>query len=650
SKAAVLELADDLTGQVENSVIEKVSAYMKPAGQMSIYIADLIERGQLSLTDTNALDAQAVQTLLSFPQLAMVNIGDVDGNFLMAKRMPDGTIHSKIVRQKEKETIWIRRDHELKVLKTEKEAVVDYDPRVRPWYKNAIAKDGLIWTDVYLFFTDKKLGITASYPIRDKDGAVIGVIGNDIMLKQLSEFMKEVKVGKSGKALIYNDNDTIVAYPDPQQTTRQIDGEWRTVKLNELDDSAAKKGCEELKTNNRVFFEDGGEDYIATLSKFPGSFGRQWNIALIVPEKDFTGPVRSANRRSMLIGFGILIVSIFLVSILAKKIARPIIQLTEETDKIKDFDLSGTLEINSPVYEIQRMAASVNSMKNGLRAFEKYVPAELVRELIATGNEARIGGERKNISILFADIEGFTSISEKMDPEELLPLISNYLDVIATSVKDHQGTVDKFIGDAVMAFWGAPRDLENHAQKACEAALRSFEAVEALNTNSNTSLSIRVGIHSGDCVVGNVGSKDRMNYTAVGDTVNLASRLESINKFYQLNCIVSEETKNACDTSMHFRLIDHITVKGRKTGCNIYQLTAFEADINDTQRELTISYEKAFAAYRDKDWDTAQEILNSLKDQADKFPPITILQSRISELKENPPENWTGVFIHTSKG
>ncbi len=194
--------------------------------------------------------------------------------------------------------------------------------------------------------------------------------------------------------------------------------------------------------------------------------------------------------------------------------------------------------------EVASMDESLLNMKGSLRSFSYYVPRDLVRAMLQSGQEAALQGQTRRMTVYFSDIEGMTSIAaETMAPDELVQLLSRYFDEMTQVIAAQGGTVDKFIGDAIMAFWGAPALTADHAARACEAALRSQRKLAELRSAADAAglanIRARIGIATGDVLVGNVGSHDRFNYTVMGDTVNLASRLEGLNKLYGTRILIS---------------------------------------------------------------------------------------------------------------
>jgi class 3 adenylate cyclase len=238
----------------------------------------------------------------------------------------------------------------------------------------------------------------------------------------------------------------------------------------------------------------------------------------------------------------------------ARFLSRPLEHLSGDMARIQALKLDGAPNLASRIEEVQHMGVALDNMKKGLRSFRRYVPAELVTELIAMQREAVLGVEKRELTVFFSDIADFTTISEQLGVERLSQQLGSYFEGMTRTILAAHGSVDKFIGDAVMAFWGAPRPLEDHAAHACRAALACQRTLDALTPQWREAglppMHTRIGLSTGDAVVGNMGYFERLSYTAIGDTVNLASRLESLNKFYGTKNIISEHTNDRANQAV----------------------------------------------------------------------------------------------------
>ena len=343
-----------------------------------------------------------------------------------------------------------------------------------------------------------------------------------------------------------------------------------------------------------------GEAYEAVLSpiSFPG-----WSLVTVVPESEFLGPVQ-ATIRKLVMGLAVLIVAAGLLSawLAQRLIAAPLIKVVNEIKHVERFDLDKVERHPSRLSEIENLSGAIADMAQGLAAFRKYIPADLVKLLISEGTEARLGGDIRFMTVMFVDLAGFTGMSERMG-SRIIPLLSRYFDSVSAQVQTHGGTIDKFIGDAVMAFWGAPKANAQHAVDCCRAALACQRAVRdaGLVDDAGRPVKIRIGINSGDMLVGNIGSEVRLNYTVIGDAVNIASRLESTNKQYGSDIIIGPETRRLAGDNIVVRELDRLAVYGRAGGLQIYELLGMTGEATRSSGWVE-HYEAGLAAYRAQDF------------------------------------------------
>lgn len=290
------------------------------------------------------------------------------------------------------------------------------------------------------------------------------------------------------------------------------------------------------------------------------------------------------------------------------------------------------------------------------QAFQHYVSPAVVEQILNPFDRLHLGGERRVLTALFSDIRGFTSISEKMNPEELVRFLNEYLTAMTTIVLNYEGTVDKYMGDAIMAFYGAPLDQPDHAIRACRTAVDMITKLHELRiewaSRDLPHMNIGIGINSGEMNVGNMGSDERFDYTIMGDHVNLASRLEGINKQYGTNIAISEFTYGLIrNESFIVRELDSVKVKGRGEPVMIYELLAY-GTLDQHMEALLKTFEEGLEAYKNRSWDEAialfQEVLR-IHIHSDDAPSKLYIQ-RCEEYKQNPPlEDWDGVYVMKTK-
>jgi adenylate cyclase len=287
------------------------------------------------------------------------------------------------------------------------------------------------------------------------------------------------------------------------------------------------------------------------------------------------------------------------------------------------------------------------------RIFGQYIPAELVSDMSKTEHDYSLKGESKEMTVLFSDVRGFTTISENLSPEDLCVLINEVLTPITHVIHQNHGTIDKYIGDAVMAFWGAPLDNGNHALDAVKAALAFKPVIEQINKEFEPKgwprIDLGIGLNTGPMNVGNMGSEFRMAYTVMGDSVNLGSRLEGLTKQYGCDIIVSEFTQQQTPEVAYLEL-DRVRVKGKLEPVTIYEPIALYDTLTQEQQTMMRKHKEVLDLYYQREWTLALEILSNLITLFPDKKLFTIYQSRVQEYQQNPPDkNWDGVFTHLSK-
>jgi adenylate cyclase len=280
------------------------------------------------------------------------------------------------------------------------------------------------------------------------------------------------------------------------------------------------------------------------------------------------------------------------------------------------------------------------------KAFAKYVSPHILHELMINPNKLVLGGTKKSVTIMFTDISGFTQISEQLSPEKVAEILQQHLSIMSDIIVDHGGTLDKYIGDAIMAFWGAPLDDSKQADNALAAAIAMQVACNKMKNElakkSLPEISMRIGIHTGEAIVGNMGSSTLFDYTCIGDTVNTAARLESLNKEYQTNIIISEQCKEALIAPQRLQLVDYVCVQGKTTIMHVYTPCA--------NQKITILSCKAFKAYQAKDWLKSKKYLLQLLELEVTNTVAKQILLRIEAFeRQPPPENWDGALRLSKK-
>jgi adenylate cyclase len=316
--------------------------------------------------------------------------------------------------------------------------------------------------------------------------------------------------------------------------------------------------------------------------------------------------------------------------------------------------------------ELATLATSFNHMVVGLRekerirdTFGQYVDPRIVKSLLENRMPSD-GGERQVMTVFFSDLQDFTRLCEGLTPDAAVRFLNRYFSLMSEVIRTRQGIVDKYIGDSVMAFWGPPfTDAADHATLSCIAALEQMARMEAFRAwlpemfgvaHGLPVVNVRMGIASGEVTVGNIGSETSRSYTVIGDTVNLASRLEQANKFYGTRILVSEATRNLAGDTLAFREIDSLRVAGKLETVRVFELLGIATELSESDRQRVQSYEAGLARYRAQDWDAAEAAFRECLAIEPKDQPSQVMLGRIAAFRQAlPGAEWDGVWVAVSK-
>ncbi len=659
----MLQSSDELLYQISETILRQINSYLEPADKNGVVIKRLIESKVIASSTVEFNESFFIEALETYPQFQSIYFGDENGDYFMTYRNEKEHFITKVITRTSQPNglrlITRNKDHML--ISDETVDDLSYDPRERPWYIKTKKDQKPGWTSEYFLFTAREPGVTCTQPIFDSDKKFIGAVGIDFKLNEINNFLKSLKIGESGIAFICDNYGHIFAHPakainkkialKPNKSNRP-----RSPAEEALKSSPERLAMDEFFRSKEYKFniEHNSERIIASFRPLSEKLGGQWTLGLIVPEDDFIGSIARIHETTLLFSFWLLIIAGFLTSTLAKELTEPIHKAILEADRIQSLDFDGEIDLESPITEIQDMSDTMNSMKKALSAFKKYVPSEIVKELVHDKNDAKLEAQTNKITILFTDISSFSSISEEAKPQDLVDQLSEYFDSIATIIHKHNGIIDKYIGDSVMAFWGAPQPNEHQARDACLAALEIEKSVEQLNakwiSEGKKAFLTRIGINTGVSLIGNFGSSERFNYTAIGDSVNLANRLESLNKVYGSQIIVSESTEKEAGKDLIFRVLDIVAVKGRQQSVTVYHLLG---TINDNKSRILLRLsalsERALVHYLSSEWKEAEEKFQTILDHYPEDKTAKMFIERCQKLMETPQEHWDGVYRLTQK-
>ena len=452
-----------------------------------------------------------------------------------------------------------------------------YDPRTRFWYRLTAREDTLVITDPDVFAALGLIGFTVAAPFHAA-GKVVGVAAVDLTLDGLSEYLAERKISPGTLSYILDHQGRVIANSERAKTYTNDNGQVELQHITSLDNELpAIAFSSRLRQNETLFsFAHAGQQYVASLSTLPPQFGKRWQLFIITPLHDFTSTFDRNNNRLLLFGLIAIALEILVIYFLSAAISSPLEKLALKVAKIEDFSGQNLPPLKSPIREVAILSKAIDTLDTAIKSFAAFVPVSLVKQLLESDQKLELGGHSRFLTIFFSDLEAFSTLSEEIPAQDLLLRVSAYLELVTKIVNEEAGTIDKFIGDGVMAFWGAPALLDDHAWHSCVAALRIQHGMNGLNNRWNEQelkpLNIRIGIHSDAVLVGNLGSKERMAYTVIGDGVNVAARLEGINKEFGTRICISHSVFKEAGERLCVRPIDDVTVKGRRAKIPIYEL------------------------------------------------------------------------------
>jgi adenylate cyclase len=582
--------AEELVERFRIEAVEDIRNVFDPIKSL-VRSAAVVGDEQTDFYSDNRSLKYFLSMLLHSEKIVSVYDGMADGSFRQARRIdPTVEIQGKPPPEGVKYAYrWIEPpkgstpvDHYVFLDANEKELArsdqaTTYDPRTRFWYRLTAREDSLVITDPDVFAALGLIGFTVAAPFH-ADGKVVGIAAIDLTLDGLSEYLAERKISPGTLSYILDHQGRVIANSERAKTYTNENGQVELQHITSLGtELPAIAFSSRPRQNETLFsFSHAGQRYVASISTLPPQFGKRWQLFIITPLRDFTSALDSNNNRLLIFGLIAIALQILVIYFLSTVISSPLEKLALKVAKIEELSGQNLPPLESPIREVAILSKAIDTLDTAVKSFAAFVPVGLVKQLLESDQKLELGGHSRFLTIFFSDLEAFSTLSEELPAQDLLLRVSAYLELVTRIVNEEAGTIDKFIGDGVMAFWGAPALLEDHAWHACVAALRIQRGMTVLNDRWNEQelkpLNIRIGIHSDAVLVGNLGSKERMGYTVIGDGVNVASRLEGINKEFGTRVCISHSVFKEAGERLCVRPIDDVVVKGRRAKIPIYEL------------------------------------------------------------------------------
>lgn len=457
------------------------------------------------------------------------------------------------------------------------------DPRERPWYTAAKGGKSPVATGPYGSAVTGAFAMTISQAhVRSPDT----VIGADLLLDRVTDFVTQELLTPNSVVFVADASGTPVIHSSQAEMQKII-------AATRDRDADARKHADPLTRSLSRLLEarDGrveavvveGRTYVVMTAKlqstllFAGS-----TIVMAAPLDELLGPAYDMLFQGLIIAAIVVVLVIICALVLASLITSSLNRLTDSAERLRELDFKAEMDVASRVHEIHTLSGAMKQARDAISTFALYVPRDVVRKGIESGEFSKRVALRHEVTAIFTDIYDFTTISEGNSPEAVVTMLSDYFDILNRTVNAHNGTIVQFLGDSIFAMWNAPVPDDNHAENACRAALAMQAALAGFNAAQRDrglpEFRTRFGIHTGEAVVGSVGAVDRLQYTAMGDTINVASRLEGMNKEHGTTILASLAVYERCRDAIRFRALGEGHAKGRREEIDLYEVIGAEAE------------------------------------------------------------------------
>jgi adenylate cyclase len=615
---AILTTADNFTQLSNLTAISQVNEFLKP-GTVIKTMAEILNAAPLKLNDAQLL--KNLQSLLTTnPDLANIYIADNQGNFIkiiplnntqtldfIPKLNSNAALVIEYLDAKKNQTTWSYYDSNAQLLQVIHENPLT-DPRNNPWYQGAISNQDY-WINTYDSFNDLT-GLTLSYPIIDQ-GKVLGVIGVDFNATAINTLLTQLQQNLNSTLFIINDQGTAFS------TTANFS------QPNSL--ITAALADQTLHPNYPHIFNVNNANYIVGIMNFKTDYHTQWRIGTIVPLQTIMGQVNHTDQIILAFAVAMLALTILLLLFATQRLTQPLKQLTQDALKLQQLEFAQSPLPSSHLKEINTLSNALNASKETLELIGEYIPYTLIKKLMSTDTMARISGQKQQLTLMFTKISTFSHL-ERLKPKALAEHFSDYLNTLTQIILETQGQANTYMNDTLMAFWGAPIEDDQQIKHTCLSTLLCRHEMHKLNADwqaqGKPCYDTRFALHTGNVFVGNIASADQMHYTALGENVNFAMNLTTINKTYGLDILASLALYQAAQEDFLFRPIDFASIPGRRHPVLIYELVAAltptaPAFIQATSAQIKLCEltRHAFNAFQQKNWPEALKLYKEIQEQ-----------------------------------
>jgi adenylate cyclase len=557
------ELVRDRSDRIIGAVVERTRSHLEPARDQSRFLARMVADGALDPSDEPALTGRLSAALAGTPQVAALAVIRIDLRQLRVERQGDAVVARSIGMR----TV----------------------PGLHEAFEMAKSAGRPLWGELLWSERLNQPLVNIRTPLW-REGSFVGILLTAVTVAELSTFLVDPPTTLGTGTFILHGREHVLAHAALARTPSLFKPDHPLPEITEIGDPilASIWGTRrDMGTAAAVVGPSGGHavdvggvPYVFLYRELADYSDRPWLIGRYMPLEELGGEVRRLERATW-IGLAAVLGAVAGAWLMGYAVERPILRLARATAAIRDLDLGSARPLGgSRLRELDEAIGAYNALVATLHRFETYVPRDLVRRLMAQGDKG-LAPEERTVTVLFTDIADFTSLAERLSAPETAAFLNEHFRLLATCVEAEGGTIDKFIGDSLMAFWGAPEAQPDQAARACRAARAMAAAIIADNRHRREQglepVRIRLGVHSGPAVVGNIGAPGRINYTVVGDAVNTAQRIEDIAKEHMAEedeavALASEAVLRSVGASCAARSVGRYTLRGRREATTVFRL------------------------------------------------------------------------------
>ncbi|KAG2389515.1 hypothetical protein C9374_014075 [Naegleria lovaniensis] len=549
------------------------------------------------------------------------------------------------------------------------------------WWSDSQQAKKNVFSELYATNQDS-VWISAYYSVMLNSTNLDYVITTDLTVQDINTYLRSITISPNSRIyLVSSITSEMVACSSQNETLYVFDRSYaHKLQRKELSESTVpdvslvgklikKKYGSNLKNvaNSEINkYTVGDNTYLVLMNEVEDTHNLNWKIVIMMSVDDFMDPVTKFRNITLIVDGIVLVLSLVIAVLVSITITTPLHKLGYDMQEIAQLNETEPRKKNPIVFhEVKKLQHHFEKMASAVQAFMKYIPKEIVKGFIIEDNQSyfELGVTQQHIGILFSDIKNFTTICEGSDPRSLISMLGRYFEITSGVVYTNGGVLDKYIGDSLMALFGAPNTFENYVFHCCNAAFEMQGALapfnEQLEKEGKPTLYTRVGCSCGNVLIGNIGSSYRYSYTCLGDHVNLASRLEGLNKQYGTNIMVSDACHELVKYNFLFRMLDVVAVKGKTQGVKVFEIvdrkcfpgSTEEQHVDPKKVEYCEMYNTIIEEYYlKKQFAVAEkELERYLEKYPNDYAAIVMLERCNLYLKSPPPESWNGVYVATEK-